>query len=366
VEDQHLSIAVVAPPWFEIPPAGYGGIEVLCADLVDALVDRGHDVLLIGAGDHGTRGRFVATGPTPDPTRLGEGLPEVMHVAAAAKVIEEAGVDVVHDHTCAGPLLAFGRRQPTVMTAHGPVIGELGEYYRRLSADAALVAISDAQRAGAPQLPWRATVPNAVDVNRHVFSDSKDDFVLFLGRVSPEKAPDLAIQAARAAGRELVAAVKCNEPPEVMYYEQRVEPLIGPDVTWLVNPPQHDKLELLARARCLVFPIQWEEPFGLVMTEAMASGTPVVALRRGSVPEVVVHGVTGYICDDVEEFPAAIEACGDLDPAACRQHVIDRFSPAVMAERYERLYRAAASGVPGPEATAASPGGSDDLSPAPA
>jgi glycosyltransferase involved in cell wall biosynthesis len=339
VDRTPLRIAIVAPPWFEIPPKGYGGIEVLCADLVDALVDRGHDVLLVAAGDHGTRARFAATGPTADATRLGQGLPEVLHAAAAAQIIDEAEVDVVHDHTAAGPLLAFNRPQPTVVTAHGPVSGELGEYYRRMSPSIELVAISDAQRAAAPDLPWMATVPNAVDVHRHKFSAEKEDFVLFLGRVSAQKAPDLAIRAARAAGRPLVASVKCNEPEEFAYFEEHVEPLLGPDVTWLDDPPQDEKLDLLARARCLVFPIQWEEPFGLVMIEAMASGTPVVAIRRGSVPEVVVDGVTGVICDDVDELPGAIEAAGDLDPVACRDHVNTRFSPARMARGYERVYR---------------------------
>jgi glycosyltransferase involved in cell wall biosynthesis len=339
---------VVAPPWFEIPPTGYGGIEVLCADLVDALVERGHDVLLVGAGDHGTKANFAATGPTADATRLGQGLPEVLHAAAAAQIIDEAEVDVVHDHTAAGPLLAFNRPQPTVVTAHGPVDGELGEYYRRLAPSVHLVAISDAQRALAPDLPWTATVPNAVDVHRHKFHADKEDFVLFLGRVSGEKAPDLAIQAARAAGRRLVAVSKCNEPDEIRYFEDKVEPLLGDDVTWLDDPPQDEKLDLLARARCLVFPIQWDEPFGLVMIEAMASGTPVVALRRGAVPEVVVHGVTGFVCDDVDEFPKAIEAAGDLDPVACRDHVSTRFSPARMARGYEREYRRAIEGTSAP------------------
>jgi glycosyltransferase involved in cell wall biosynthesis len=341
MDGRPLRIAVVAPPWFEIPPDGYGGIEALCADLTDALVARGHDVLLVGAGDHGTQGRFAATGPTPESARLGEGMPEVLHAAAAAKIIDDAQVDVVHDHTCAGPLLAFGRPQPTVVTAHGPVGGELGEYYRRLGHGVELVAISDAQRTMSPDLPWAATVPNAVDVSRHKFASVKDDFVLFLGRVSPEKAPDLAIRAARAAGRPLVAVVKCREPQELAYFGERVQPLLGPDITWLHDPPHADKIDLLARARCLVFPIQWEEPFGLVMTEAMASGTPVVALRRGSVPEVVVDGVTGFICDEPSQLAAAIEASGDLDPVACRDHVNTRFSPARMARGYDRLYRAA-------------------------
>jgi glycosyltransferase involved in cell wall biosynthesis len=343
VDGTPLRIGVVAPPWFEIPPKGYGGIEVLCADLVDALVDRGHDVLLVAAGDHGTRGRFASTGPNADATRLGEGMPEVLHTAAAAQILEDADVDVVHDHSCAGPLLAFGRPRPTVVTAHGPVTGELGEYYRRIAPCVGLVAISEAQRAGAPDLPWIETVPNAVDVTRHKFSSLKEDFVLFLGRVCDEKAPDLAIEAARAAGLPLVAVVKCREPCELAYFEQRVKPLLGSDVTWIPDPPQDEKNDLLARARCLVFPIQWEEPFGLVMVEAMASGTPVVALRRGSVPEVVVDGVTGIVCDDPSELPAAIHAAGALDPTACREHVNIRFSPARMAEGYERVYRNALS-----------------------
>jgi glycosyltransferase involved in cell wall biosynthesis len=347
VDRTPLRIAIVAPPWFEIPPTGYGGIEVLCADLVDALVARGHDVLLVGAGGHGTRGKFAATGPTADACRLGQGLPEVLHTAAAAQIIDDADVDVVHDHTCAGPLLAFGRLQPTVVTAHGPVAGELGEYYRRLSPRIGLVGISDAQRAAAPDLPWTATVPNAVDVHRHKFSADKDDFVLFLGRVCADKAPDLAIEAARAAGRPIVAAVKCNEPDEIGYFSDRVEPRLGSDVTWLDDPPLDEKLDLLARARCLVFPIQWEEPFGLVMIEAMASGTPVVALRRGAVPEVVVDGVTGFVCDELDDLPSAIEAAGDIDPIACRDHVSTRFSPARMARGYERVYRrAVARGAP--------------------
>jgi glycosyltransferase involved in cell wall biosynthesis len=339
VDGTPLRIGVVAPPWFEIPPKGYGGIEMVCADLVDALVDRGHDVLLVAAGDHGTRGRFVSTGPNADATRMGEGMPEVLHTAAAAEILEEAEVDVIHDHTCAGPLLACGRAQPTVVTAHGPVTGELGDYYRQIGRWAHLVAISDAQQAGAPDLRWAATVPNAVDVTRHKFSSVKEDFVMFLGRVCDEKAPDLAIHAARAAGLPLVASVKCNEPDEFAYFEEKVQPLLGSDVTWINDPPQDEKNDLLARARCLVFPIQWEEPFGLVMIEAMASGTPVVALRRGSVPEVVVDGVTGFICDDPDDLPRAIQASVDLDPTACRDHVNTRFSPARMAGGYERVYR---------------------------
>jgi glycosyltransferase involved in cell wall biosynthesis len=201
--------------------------------------------------------------------------------------------------------------------------------------------VSESQRATAPQLPWAGTVHNAIPVNEYPFETDKDDFVLFLGRISPEKGPDLAIKAARAAGRRIVVAAKCNEPAEHAYFEERVRPLLGPDAEWYGHATTEEKKKLLARAGALVFPIQWDEPFGIVMIEAMACGTPVVALRRGSVPEVVADGVTGWICDHPNELAPAIERISDLDPSACRARVADRFDVSEMLRRYEAIYREA-------------------------
>ena len=335
-----LRIAMIAPPWFTVPPQGYGGVENMCADLVDGLVDRGHEVTLIGAGQAGTRaGRFLSTYPEPPSERLGEPLPEVLHTAAVARILARLDVDLVHDHTLAGPLLARGRGVPTVVTMHGPVAGEPGEYYRQLGDTVSLVAISAAQRRAAPDLAWRGTVHNAIDVTSFPYRADKEEMVLFLGRLHPDKGVHLAIDAARAAGLPIVVAGKCSEPVELEYYRRFVEPRLGPDVTIFGTADAAAKRELLARAVALVFPIQWDEPFGMVMIEAMACGTPVVALRRGAVPEVVVAGVTGIVCDDPAELPAAIRVARTLARAECRAHVENCFDAATMVGGYEAVYR---------------------------
>jgi glycosyltransferase involved in cell wall biosynthesis len=346
--DDPLRVAVVAPPWLELPPDAYGGVEAMCSDLVDALVDRGVDVTLLAPGRHGTAAEFRPTGPVADPRQMGQALPEVVHAAQLPELLADLAVDVVHDNTLAGPLVAATHGLPTVVTAHGPVQGDLGAYYRTLSTRASLVALSDAQRAGLPAARWAATVPNGIRPERFPYRAAKGDYAVFLGRISPDKGPVWAIDAARAAGIPLVMAAKCREDGEVAYFEHAVAPRLGGDVEWIGEVGGDRKLELLAGARCLLFPIDWEEPFGLVMIEAMACGTPVVALRRGAVPEVVDHGRTGWVCDRPEELPAALLRSTELDPRDCRESVEARFSATVLAAGYERVYRriAAAGGPP--------------------
>ena len=347
-----LHVAVVAPPWFRVPPSGYGGVESVCADLVDGLVDAGHDVTLVGAGENGTRATaFVPTYDEPPSPRLGEPLPEVLHAAKAAEILERLDVDVVHDHTLAGPLLARGRRVPTVVTVHGPVTGEPGAYYRALGQSVDLVSISQNQQRSAPDLSWLGTVYNAVDVATFPYRCRKDDFLLFLGRLHPDKAAHLAIEAARSAGLPIIVAGKCTEPIERDYVRAQIQPRMGPDVTMLGCADSTQKRDLLSRATALLFPIQWEEPFGMVMIEAMACGTPVVALRRGAAPEVVVDGVTGVVCDDPSELPAAVDTARSLSPAACREHVRRTFSVATMVAGYEAAYRRSIAGRPRPTRT---------------
>jgi glycosyltransferase involved in cell wall biosynthesis len=338
-----------------VPPRGYGGVENVCADLVTGLMARGHTVTLVGAGPSGTPARFVATYDEPPSGRLGEPLPEVLHAARAAEVIEGLDVDVVHDHTLAGPLLGRGRRVPTVVTAHGPVTGEPGRYYRALGRTVDLVAISRNQRRSAPDLPWLGTVYNAVDVDTFPYLDHKDDFLLFLGRLHPDKAAHMAIDAARQAGLPIVVAGKCTEKVETDYLRAQIQPRMGPDVTIFGCADSAQKRDLLSRAAALVFPIQWEEPFGMVMIEAMACGTPVVTLRRGAAPEVVVDAVTGVVCDDPDELADGIRRARGLDPSACREHVRRTFSIARMVAGYEAAYRAAMAAQRRPASTLVRP-----------
>jgi glycosyltransferase involved in cell wall biosynthesis len=339
-ESARLRIAIVAPPYFSLPPQGYGGVEAVAADLVDALIERGHHVTLVGAGEQATRAtEFIQTfGRTLRELGLPEA--ELAHAALAARSLENVDADVIHDHTLAGPLLARGRLQPTVATVHGPVDGIAAEYYRSLDGSSALVAISDAQRSSAADLPWLRTVHNGVRADSYPFRSRKDDFAIFLGRFHPTKAPHLAIDAARAGGLRIILAGKCSEPAETDYFDREVRPRLGPDATVIGVADAKVKRDLLSRAACLLFPICWNEPFGLVMVEAMACGTPVVALRRGSVPEVVLHGKTGYVVDDPDELPKAIRQAVTLDARACRRHVMANFTTAAMAAGYEAAYAA--------------------------
>ncbi len=290
--------------------------------LVEGLIARGNEVILVGAGTSQSSAKFLQTYEAAPIERLGEALPEIVHALVAGELLKGLEVDVVHDHSVAGPLMSAWLRVPWVITAHGPIAEDLEPYYRVLGRHAGLVAISDSQRATGPHLPWTSRIYNAIPVDQYPFETEKEEFCLFLGRISAEKAPDLAIKAARRAGYPIVVAAKCNEPPEKRYFEERVRPLLGPDAEC-----------------CLIFPIQWDEPFGIVMVEAMACGTPVVALRGGSVPEVVVDGVTGFICDDPGDLPEAIRRVGQLDPEACRRRVFDCFDVADMVEGYEAVYR---------------------------
>jgi glycosyltransferase involved in cell wall biosynthesis len=335
-----LRIAMLVPPWYELPPPGYGGLEIVVAGLIDALVDRGHRVTLFGAGTRsGTGAAFVSTIDRTQNERLGQSLPELAHVSRADQLIDEGGFDVVHDHTTVGVVSAPRRRVPTVATVHGCPTGETFDYLRSVDPVVALVAISHAQRRLGAGLPWTATIHNGLKSAGPAKPATGDGPVLWLARFNPDKGPDLAIEACREAGLPLVLAGKCSEPEERDYLDDVIRPMLHPGVELITNPDARTYRDLLGCARSLLLPVRWEEPFGLVMLEAMAAGTPVVALRRGAVPEVVRPGETGLICDDPRELPGALRAAAGIDPAACARHVADAFSADLMAGRYEQLYR---------------------------
>jgi glycosyltransferase involved in cell wall biosynthesis len=342
-----LRIGIVAPPWYGIPPEGYGGIERVCYYLARGLAENGHDVTLVGAGSGEAGTTFIPTYPEPlseNGGSIGDPLPEVVHAARSSQALAELELDLIHDHSLAGPLTARGPGPPTLLTAHGPVTGEFGEYFRALGDDIGIVAISESQRRSAPDLPWVATIHNALDLDGYPFSAEKQDYVAFVGRMSPDKGVAGAIDAARAAGRRMILAAKCSEEAERAYFEREIRPRLGDDIEWVEEADADRTNEILMHARCTVFPIQWREPFGMVMIESMACGTPVVALRKGSVPEVIEDGVTGFICDEPEELPEAIERVHTLDPQACRDRVAELFDVPVMVSRYEDAYRRTVEG----------------------
>ena len=342
---EQLRVALVAPPYYEVPPRDYGGTEMHIANLANSLVARGHNVVLLGAGRSTTNARFVAVSADAVPERLGQVRPEIVHAIevrrAIARLAHLDGLDIVHDHTMSGALNASSYASlgvKTVSTVHTAIDAYMRRYYSALDRDVGLVAISNRQRMLAPDLNWLRTVHHGLRVADWPFRSKKDDFALFLGRFCPEKAPHLALDAAHSAGVPTVLAGAFVEPSDRPYFEQQVRPLLTKNDKVIGPVGGQAKRELLAAARCLLFPIRWEEPFGLVMIEAMVTGTPVLAFRAGSVSEIVVDGETGYVCDEPADLGPALEAIGDIDPNACRSHVEKHFSLERMVAEYEEVY----------------------------
>jgi glycosyltransferase involved in cell wall biosynthesis len=334
-----MRIAVIAPPWYAVPPSGYGGIEWVVALLADGLTDRGHDVTLFAPPGSKTSARLVSPlGEQPPPDSIGNPWYEASHAMSAYE--ESERFDILHDHT--GPVgVSIGAliEAPIVHTLHGPFTSQTLLLYSRIARHLWFVAISESQRSmGPPDLRWAGVVHNGIPMDNYPYREDKEDFLLFLGRADEEKAPHLAVEAAGRAGRRLVMCVTTKNERERRYWAEQVEPLLSDDVEVHGECDQRQKADLLARAAALLFPIQWPEPFGLVMTEAMACGTPVVAWRNGSVPEVVDDGVTGFVVGSMDEMVRAIDRVGDLEGRTLRARVEERFSAEAMVAGYERAY----------------------------
>jgi glycosyltransferase involved in cell wall biosynthesis len=343
-----MRIAQVSPPWLAVPPKGYGGIEWVVALLADGLVDRGHDVTLFATGDSGTDAKldFVFE-QAPGSRFINDIWHDTLHTLGAFRNPE--AFDVFHVHA-PWSMLAVGASigRPCVHTLHGSFTDEMRRLYSLIGDRAWFVAISDAQRAHMPELNYAGVIYNGIDVPAYPFRtrQEKEDFVLFLGRTAPEKGALRAVRAAREAGERLVVAVKVAHPTEREHWMNEVLPEMPANATVLGEITFEEKIDLLSRAKAVLFPIDWDEPFGLVMTEAMACGTPVIATPRGSVPEVIDDGRTGFVVS-VNDYPAqaaaALKRLGDIDPGACRSHVEEKFSKDAMVSGYERAYELAVS-----------------------
>lgn len=335
-----MQIAQVAPLHESVPPRLYGGTERVVAYLTEELVRQGHDVTLFASGDSQTSARLIPI--TRRALRLDEHCrdPLAHHVLMLDQVFKRAPhFDIIHFHIDYLHLpLCRLRRVPHVTTLHGRLdLPDLATIFREFR-ELPVVSISDDQRTPLPFANWQATVHNALPLDLYEFHGGRGSYLAFLGRLSPEKRPDRAIEIALRAGMPIKLAAKVD-PVDEEYFRDQIRPLLRHSLVEFVGEiGQADKNEFLGGAYALLFPIDWPEPFGLVMIEAMACGTPVVAFRRGSVPEVMRDGETGFIVGSVEEAVTAIGRIGEISRMRCREIFESRFCATRMAEDYVAVY----------------------------
>ncbi len=312
---------------------------------------RGHEVALLAA--EGSAGAIPAApgGWHADLGTQQQGVREATYASSVARILDKLGrVDVIHDHAGAASLVAISlvSDAPLMHTVHGPLLEPDRALYSQLGDAVGLAAISDNQRNSAPDLNWIGRVFNAVDTDNLAVCDprEKEPYLLCLARICEDKGQSIALEVARRAGMRLVLAGKVEATPAgIDYFEGEIAPFIdGHRVVHIPNVVGVDKARLLARAAALIAPLQWDEPFGLALVEAMASGTPAICTRRGAAPELIEHGVTGFLADDIDDMVGAVHDVGDIDPLECALVARERFTPGAMAEGYLSMYDRIAAG----------------------
>jgi len=334
-----VRIAEIAPVWVPVPPPTYGGIELIVSLLSDGLTERGHDVTLFAAPGSRTRARLVSpVSQSRELSEMGSDVgDEIVHALPA--YLAEGEFDVIHDHTGLGTALGAARRgdPPVVHTLHGPWTDASRRFYQAVSPPVHLIAISEAQAAGNADLQYAGVVHNGLDLTAHPWRKEKEDFLLFLGRCNREKGPEHAVDVARRAGLPLVLMVKRSQRHEIEYWDEHVAPRLTGTEEIVLDATHEQKVDYLGRAKATLFPIQWPEPFGLVMIESMACGTPVVAMRCGAAPEIVVDGQTGFLTPTIDALVDAVGKVGTISPEACREHVAAKFSADALVAKTEAV-----------------------------
>jgi glycosyltransferase involved in cell wall biosynthesis len=335
-----MKIAQVAPLWETVPPPAYGGIELVVSRLTDELVRRGHEVTLFASGDSQTLARLEAVYPRA--IRLEQNIKDysVYEMLVLSKVYEQAAdFDLIHSHIGMAALAMAGLvKTPTIHTLHGSFTPDNSKLYE-LHSKQPYISISNAQRQ--LQLNYLRTVYNGIDLENYPFQAQVQEspYLAFLGRLSPEKGPQHAIAIARATGWRLKMAGKVDGLNRQFFEREIVPQIDGKQIEYLGEVNHAQKVELLKNAAVTLFPITWNEPFGLVMIESMATGTPTIGMNLGSVPEVIAHGETGFVCNSFEEMVAMIPAAVELDRSCCLEHVKNNFSVAQMVDGYEAAYQ---------------------------
>jgi glycosyltransferase involved in cell wall biosynthesis len=338
-EEHELLIGLIAPPWLPVPPVRYGGIELVIDGLARGLMAAGHDVLLAVPAGSACPVPQIPGLPACAPDRMGCTVVEIPYALSAYAALKE--VDVIHDHTVAGPLCVRPPRgTPVVTTNHGPFNADLNPIYAEMSRQVVgVIAISHHQASTARNVEITAVIHHGIDVVDVPVGDGDGGYACTLGRMAPSKGIREAVLVAREAGVPLRIAAKMREPLERQYYEECVQPLLGGDIEYLGELNAAEKYQLMGGAFALLNPIQWAEPFGLVMIEALACGTPVIATRSGSAPEIITDGETGFVRGELSALADMLNRAQDLDRKGCREKALSCFSTSRMVADHLQLYR---------------------------
>jgi glycosyltransferase involved in cell wall biosynthesis len=336
-----MKIAQISPVAERVPPKKYGGTERIVYVLTEELVRRGHDVTLFASGDSITTAKLKSV--YPKSTReaklvdvYGTNIWTLYNIGLAYQMQEE--FDIIHDHNSFLSLpTANLSRTPVVMTLHGIITPDVRKIFNTLR-NPYIVTISDAQSYPAPGLNYAGTVYNGLDMEKFPFSKDHDGYLLFVGRICMEKGTHLAIETAQQLNLPLIIAGKVEQVDKA-YFHEYVEWRLSDDIRWVGEVDETERNKLMSRAMCVLHPITWREPFGLVLIEAMACGAPVVAIDKGSIPEIIENGKTGFVVQDIEGMLDAVSNISTIDRTYCRTYALEQFNVSRMTDRYEDIYR---------------------------
>ncbi|KCZ72661.1 glycosyltransferase [Candidatus Methanoperedens nitroreducens] len=337
-----MRIAQLAPVWERVPPEKYGGTEVVVSLLTEELIRRGHEVTLFATGDSITDANLVSCYDTSPPRSMlaqGNPIPDLIHTGHALRFAEQ--FDIIHDHTgYIGVAMGSLVNKPVLNTLHGIFAEDNLPFYEKYKDAIFYNSISLEQRRSGPDLKYVGNVYNAIDVDSYQFSQDKEDYFVYISRICQDKGTDIAIDVSLRANVKLIIAGKVNPGKDTLFYEEKIVPRIdGKQIIYKGEVPEDEKRSLLRDAKGFIFPLQWAEPFGLVMVEAMASGTPVIAFPYGSVPEIVKNGQTGFVVDNIEQMVEAVNSIERIDPSDCRRWVLEKFTVSRMVDEYEEIYK---------------------------